>query len=603
MGSQVYTSGSGSFEAPITGDILVKVWAGGGGGYSGGLGGGGGGGGMAYATYSATVGDLLGYIVGGGGSAGSPGGDTYVTDPGSSYIAFASPGQPGDSSSGGSPGSVNLGLGYNGGWGAAPDSGMGGGGGSGAGYGNYGNDGSGSTGGAGVSEFGGAGGDGATSGSAGNGSVYGGGGGGANGTFTTGGSGAGGRIEFVWDDTVTFDETMSGGAVVGGSATYVYNTVAAGGAVAGGSAVYGIPTTITPSGGCLCGGSAVYGLTLSELMAGGVVCGGEYIGANYEEVGAGGAVVGSGAESQLVLNVIFAGGVIVGGRAHESVPITQITCACNEDIIEGSGGAVLGGSADVSDTSIRGGCLCGGSARVEVLQDTYDGLEAIWPLDEDGGPYLDRGRHDLDGEAGDLVHELVDGVFCLGAQQFTALEDGTGPYIVLPADTLHPVHAFTVSCWLQTQELYRPRTFYSRGFQDEDGNEWQFALGYGYLNHLVATIQTVDADGVLYRYEAFSDEQMTEDKFYHCAAVWNPGVGLQCFLNGSGGDVFDVPEVETATSTAGGYFGRWNIGSYPTGILQEVRLWPECKSEPWLQAEHDNFCSSGFYVVGVEELA
>jgi hypothetical protein len=255
MGSQVYTTGSGNFSAPITGNITIKVWAGGGGGAN--NGGGGGGGGFATAVYAATISDSLFYICGAGGTEGSPGEGSYVTDPGSSYIAFAGGGSYGSSGFGGSGGAVVVGTGYVGGNGAADGSGVGGGGGSGAGDGFTGNNAIDDAGGAAPGGNGGAGGQGATSGNSSNGSVYGGGGGGGNSFFSGGGSGAGGRVEFSWTDSgTTYSETMAGGAVVGGSAASV------------------LQFAVTSSGGAVGGSAADVLLILSPDLTGGAVVGG-----------------------------------------------------------------------------------------------------------------------------------------------------------------------------------------------------------------------------------------------------------------------------------------------------------------------------------------
>jgi|GEM_PF-4318037 len=281
--------------------------------------------------------------------------------------------------------------------------------------------------------------------------------------------------------------------------------------------------------------------------------------------------------------------------------------SCNVIRLPASGGVVVGGSATVTDSIVGGGVVCGGSALVEIRQDPYDGLEAVWPLDEVGsgveGEYKDRSRHQLHGTGGLQVPERIEGVYCLGAQQFTEGEDGSGSYITLPADDLPTDHEFSVSCWIRCDLQYSPRTFYSRGFEDEAGNQWQFSLGYGWINHVVAAIQVINSDGELVTYEAFSNTTLELERNYHVAATWQPGVGLRCFVNGVAGDLYEVPETATAESTNGGYFGRWNMASYPTGMLQEVRLHPCVRSADWLLAEYHNFCDSSFYSVSTEEAA
>lgn len=235
-------------------------------------------------------------------------------------------------------------------------------------------------------------------------------------------------------------------------------------------------------------------------------------------------------------------------------------CRCNEIRISMSGGLKAGGSAPVADTIIRGGVICGGSATVDVVQDPYDGLEAIWPLDESGNgtpdEYQDRSCHQFHGTGGLKYPSVTDGVWCQPAQDFQE-GNGDGEYITLPPDGIRPNQAFSVSAWLKLETRFKPRVIYSRGFDDVDGSRWVFTLGYGWANHLTATIQTSAKD-----YTAFSDTTLDRDRWYHVACVFRPSVGLRLYVNGVQSRLWAVPEAATLTLNNGGYVGRHNVGAY-----------------------------------------
>lgn len=282
-----------------------------------------------------------------------------------------------------------------------------------------------------------------------------------------------------------------------------------------------------------------------------------------------------------------------------------MACGCNFWNEVSSGGAVCGGSATVSVDQREGGVVCGGSALVDILNDPYDGLEAIWPLDEAGAgvadEYQDRANHQLHGTGGGgnalYVPDTEGGVFCLPAASF----DGTTrEFITIPADTLAVDHGFTVSAWLRIDTMFSPRMIYSRGQDDGTANKWVFTFGYSFVNHLMAGIHTTDGttDSIS---EAYSSQLMQEDKFYHVASSWD-GSAVRLYINGSADGSMDTTNGQTVAQTNGGRFGSWNNGAFHTGTLQEVRLHPEAKSAAWLKAEHDNFCDSGFYVIGDEEV-
>jgi hypothetical protein len=207
---------SGSWQAPITGNVTVECWAGGGGGGGPGntnkYGGGGGAGGQySIKVVSVTQGSYYSYSVGTGGAAGSgdggTGGDTVF---GSSTVVAkgGAGGKDYDNGGNGGQGSTSGGVGdtvYAGGSGANGTTTYSGGGGGGAGSTGTGKNASTTTGGGATSEYGGAGGNGSASnnGNGSAGSNYGGGGGGGAGKTGTAAAGAGGFMRITWTASIS----------------------------------------------------------------------------------------------------------------------------------------------------------------------------------------------------------------------------------------------------------------------------------------------------------------------------------------------------------------------------------------------------------------
>lgn len=265
----------------------------------------------------------------------------------------------------------------------------------------------------------------------------------------------------------------------------------------------------------------------------------------------------------------------------------QIWCGCNSTQDTGTGGYRIGGSADVTDSKSSGGYYISGAAIVDVVQDTYDGYAALWPLHDGPLQYTDLSRFELHGFSSTPPVQTP-GVFCSDGQYFDGLQS---QYIEYPQDSMI-VQPFTVSCWISIDELYRPRIIYSRGYDDTDGNRWTFTLGYSYLNHIICSINTEFG-----KHECFSLSMLSQDKWYHVAASYT-GTSLQVYVNGVLEGESAVPDIIAAGN--GGYMGRWLHGGYMTGSIQEVRLHPVARSTDWLRCEYENFCDSSFVTVGDE---
>lgn len=259
----------------------------------------------------------------------------------------------------------------------------------------------------------------------------------------------------------------------------------------------------------------------------------------------------------------------------------------------------------LTTSTATGGIRCGGSAFVDIAADVYDGLVFVLPLSEfaDGTPdeYRDRTGNGLHGTGGngsqiDLVPTQDLGVFCSLSQH----TDGR-QYITLPADGLSEQQSFTVSLWGKLSTFYQPRVWYSRGTVSAAGDQWAFAFGHSFLNTLSAQIQLLDSQGNATAYELRGATTLTQNVWYHVAAVWERSVGLRVYLDGVLDGSLAVSELSTVSVTNGGYLARWNDASIPTGNIQEVRLYPEPKSAAYLKAEHDNYCVSDFFEVGPEQ--
>ena len=282
-----------------------------------------------------------------------------------------------------------------------------------------------------------------------------------------------------------------------------------------------------------------------------------------------------------------------------------MTCGCNSYTITPSGGLVAGGSPTISDTIISGGIIAGGSAAVDLVGDPWDGMAAVWGLDESGngtsGEYIDHSRAALNGTGGggdsDLCPSVTDGVFCLDAQEFS-----DGEYISIPRDGIAATQAFTVSMWIKITDFHKQRRFFSRGYDDTSDHDWVCSLGHSVANHLWGQVQC-NVDGTTTEIDAWSSSLMARDRWYHIAMTWQPGSALKVFIDGVQVGSTDTTATTTVTYGNSGYIARWNRATGLGADIMDVRLHPVARDAAYLKAEHDNYCSSSFYSVGDQESA
>lgn len=264
-------------------------------------------------------------------------------------------------------------------------------------------------------------------------------------------------------------------------------------------------------------------------------------------------------------------------------------CICNPTYVDALGGMSAGGSAVVVCTGhiIEGGIKPSGSANVDVLQDTYDGMSALWPLDETSSPYLDLSRKGLDGTAR-LAPTRVDGVMCHYAQYFNEgsiycdNDDLRGPY--------------SCSMWLNITDELDSKTLFSRATERESVTQ----IGYTILRQVYLDQTTIDGDESI-SVAAFSN-MLSQDRWYHIAVEWD-GTEARVYVDG----------VLSGTSNTTGYtsvgtptkigIGELQTSSQPDASLQEIHLFPEVKGTDYWKVEHDNACLAGFFIDGpVEDL-
>lgn len=251
------------------------------------------------------------------------------------------------------------------------------------------------------------------------------------------------------------------------------------------------------------------------------------------------------------------------------------------------------------------GLAIGGTCSVQITNDVWDGLAACWPINEDGdgtvGEFKDRTRNLLHARGGDGTDPLLvpvqdDGVFCQFSQRFDGRQ-----FITVPADRVGIDQGFSVSCWGRINTYYTPRVFYSRGHTTPDGDQWVFTLGHSFLNQVQASVQTYATDGTRKTYTMNGSTMLSQDQFYHFGCSWEPSIGLKLYVNGVLNGTLAVPQQYVQPLTNEGYFSKYNLGGYVTGNVQDIRLHPVTRPAAWFLAEYENYCSPGFFSVGLEE--
>jgi hypothetical protein len=271
-------------------------------------------------------------------------------------------------------------------------------------------------------------------------------------------------------------------------------------------------------------------------------------------------------------------GGIAWGSSGDILPTINQSCPCNRFREEMTGGISWGGTAtELLDVSF-GGIAWGGAALVRCPRDPFDGTVAVYLLDQSPysdvvGQVKDSSRHLLHGTSKNAPQEGT-GPYCRTSTDF----DGTN-YVKLPQDSLRTNQEATITSWVKPNEKYLARTIYSREV---------FTLGYNSINRIRASVTT--PSGTIY---ADGTTKLDKDIWNHIAAVWDPGNSLKVYVNGSLERTIETTETETIESTST-YIARHITASNPTATIQDVRIYPEAKSQVWIEAEFLNLCDASF---------
>lgn len=300
------------------------------------------------------------------------------------------------------------------------------------------------------------------------------------------------------------------------------------------------------------------------------------------------------------------GGAVGGGEADVSVTYQLDEGCCSITYEETpSGGAVGGGEATITTNfeTPSGGAVGGGSAEVEVPTQPYEDFIAVYHLLESGNgasdEYQDSTANEYHAQGGqgfaDRTPTQAAGVF------FRSNEFDGNDFIVTPEFVVDDTSAITITLWAKRQNQFLKRVFYSIGQTDGNTPEgWQLQIGHTFDNLLTAKVQVETADDWR-RYTVEGVTELNDDCWYHCAVVWNPGVGLYLYLNGVLEDSVAITETSVCPSTSGSYIGRVDNDSYAQAKMQEVRIAALVREEAWLEADYESFCDADFYTLSDEE--
>lgn len=197
----------------------------------------------------------------------------------------------------------------------------------------------------------------------------------------------------------TYNETGSGGVVVGGNKDIVViNEPSTGGVVLGGSATIQETVKVTATGGVVLGGTVVFGNNITDT--GGFVIGGtSVIYLSDFPVSTSGTIIGGSATLTAKYKITATGGSVIGG----ATPFTNASVS--------TGGAIIGGTTAPSmvfdalapklDTGFAVLPPSGAqnrklACRPNILSKQHAGLVSWWVSNYPGGPIvydLIRGKH------------------------------------------------------------------------------------------------------------------------------------------------------------------------------------------------------------------
>lgn len=252
-----------------------------------------------------------------------------------------------------------------------------------------------------------------------------------------------------------------------------------------------------------------------------------------------------------------------------------MSCPCNGYIEQVSGGFKLGSACTPSLNSTRpsGGFVFGSATNVDVPTQVWDDYVAVWHLIEHGtgasGEYKDSAIHAYNATGGNGIDATTvptqdAGLLC-GYSQLC----GGRQFILAPADYLGNTSVLLVRAWVKPNSTFAARSLYGRGGSSKTSN-WQFQFGHDYLRRVTASVQ-VEVGGVPTTYICTGTTMMQIDKWYLCAALWQPGKSLAVYLNSSTPDhSISIAGTTWPTTTTGQTLAGWNGTQYLIGNVEDV---------------------------------
>lgn len=270
-----------------------------------------------------------------------------------------------------------------------------------------------------------------------------------------------------------------------------------------------------------------------------------------------------------------------------------------------SGGVRIGGSAVVTSNRYNptGGVKVGGAATVSTNQ-TWDGFEAVYHLDEQGngtaGEYQNSTGH-VGGRAANGIDTVNFPTQVSSGLYFEANSFDGNDYITCPKDTMADNSPMTVSIWISITTSFMERVCFSRGFTElTTAKGWQLQLGHTMFNTAFAQVQLIGTDNWNV-HRVIGSTQLEPGCWYHLAVVFTPGASVKLYVDGVLEDTETITETTFAPSTLGHYFGRLDNKKYLDSVIQECRISPVARSGDWLLAEKNNLCDDNFYSVTGEQ--
>lgn len=250
-------------------------------------------------------------------------------------------------------------------------------------------------------------------------------------------------------------------------------------------------------------------------------------------------------------------------------------CNCHNFTVTPTGGLSVGSVATLSIDAREGGVVVAGRAKVEIANDVWDGLEAVYPLDAVStgatGEFEDLSRSGLDATGGMSGHHLpsrADGVYCLYAQDFS--DNGL---IVAPQDGI-TTGPYAFSFWLKVDDAWNSSTVLVR--------QGATRVSYSILRHIFFEVFHAEGSTLI------NSSSLEQDRWYHVACEYG-GDNLTVYINGSSDGTIEVTE-DTLTPSGDTYIGYYDTQA----CMQELRIYPEAKGSAWYTAEYRNFCDCAF---------